>query len=88
MTNPKDDYWLARPDTIRLLWRVFIVVLVVVVAIQFATGSDGHFGIDDWIGFGAVFGFFSCLVMVLVAKGLGGVLKRPEDYYTRGAGDD
>lgn len=93
MTNPKDDHWLVRPDTIRLLWRVFIVILLVAVAVQFATGSDGHFGIDGWIGFGAVYGFLSCLIMVLVAKGLGGFLKRPEDYYGKdydegGAGDD
>lgn len=92
MTNPKDDHWLVRPDTIRLLWRVFIVILLVAVAVQFATGSDGHFGIDGWIGFGAVYGFLSCLIMVLVAKGLGGFLKRPGDYYSKdydgGGADD
>jgi hypothetical protein len=87
MSNPKDDHWLVRPGTIRLLWGVFIVILVITVAVQFATGSDGHFGIDDWIGFGAVYGFFSCLIMVLVAKGLG-FLKRPDDYYKGGAEDD
>jgi len=57
------------------------------------SGTDGHFGIDGWIGFGAVYGFLSCLVMVLVAKGLGAFLKRPDDYYANdqnagGAGDD
>jgi len=93
MTNPKDDHWLVRPSTIRLLWGVFIVILLATVAVQFATGSDGHFGIDDWIGFGAVYGFLSCLAMVLVAKGLGAFLKRPEDYYSKepdagGARDD
>lgn len=88
MTNPKDDHWLARPETIRLLWRIFIAILVLVVAVQFLSGTDGHFGIDGWIGFGAVFGFLSCLIMVLVAKGLGYVLKRPEDYYRKGGGDD
>ena len=31
--------------------------------------------------FGAVFGFLSCLLMVLVAKGLGVFLKRPRDFY-------
>ncbi len=92
MTNPKDDHWLVRPGTIRLLWGVFIVILLATVAVQFATGSDGHFGIDDWIGFGAVYGFFSCLIMVLVAKALG-FLKRPDDYYAKdhnggGADDD
>jgi hypothetical protein len=92
MTSPKDDHWLARPDTIRLLWRVFIVILLVIVAVQLLSGTDGHFGIDGWFGFGAAYGFLSCLVMVLVAKGLGGFLKRPDDYYANdydgGASDD
>ncbi len=81
MTNPKDDHWLVRPDSIRLLWKVFIAILAVTVAVQFLTGTDGHFGVDGWIGFGAVYGFLSCLAMVLVAKGLGFFLKRPDDYY-------
>ncbi len=79
--QPSEDHWLARPRTIRLLWRVFIAILLLTVAVQFLSGSDGHFGIDGWIGFGAVYGFLSCLVMVLVAKGLGYVLKRDERYY-------
>jgi hypothetical protein len=85
VTNPKDDHWLVRPDTIRLLWVVFIVILAAVVALQFLSGSDGHFGVDGWFGFGAAYGFLSCLAMVLVAKGLGFFLKRPEGYY---AGND
>jgi hypothetical protein len=88
MTNPKDDHWLVRPGTIRLLWRVFIVILLIAVAVPFLSGSAGHFGIDGWIAFGAVYGFLSCLAMVLVATGLGYVLKRPEDYYAPdGSGD-
>ena len=31
--------------------------------------------------FGAVFGFLSCVLMVLFAKALGVLLKRPNDYY-------
>ncbi len=81
MQQPSEDHWLARPRTIRLLWRVFIAILLLSIAIQFLSGSDGHFGIDGWIGFGAVYGFLSCLIMVLVAKGLGYVLKRDERYY-------
>jgi hypothetical protein len=94
MNDPnKGDHWLARPGSIRLLWRIFIAVLLVIVAVQFLSGTDGHFGIDGWFGFGAAYGFLSCLAMVLVAKGLGAFLKRPEDYYANdsdrgGASDD
>jgi multicomponent Na+:H+ antiporter subunit D len=40
----------------------------------------GHFGADGWFGFGA-FGFLSCVAMVVFAKLLGLLVKRPESYY-------
>lgn len=84
--DTQQDHWLARPATIRRLWRIFSVVLAVTVAAQLFIDVKGYFGVDGWPGFGAAFGFFSCLAMVLVAKGLGVLLKRQEDYYA--AGDD
>ena len=83
----KDDAWLARPSTIRLLWVVFIVVLAASVAAQWLFKVKGYFGADGWFAFGAIYGFLSCLAMVLFAKGLGYVLKRDKDYY-READDD
>jgi hypothetical protein len=85
--RPQDDAWLARPSTIRLLWRVFAGMLILSVAVQAVFPVKGYFGIDGWFGFGAVFGFLSCLAMVLVAKGLGFLLKRDKDFY-READDD
>jgi len=83
-----DDHWLARPATIRMLWRVFAIVLGLTVIAQLVVGIKGYFGVDGWFAFGAVFGFLSCLAMVLVAKGLGFILKRDEDYYDKGEGPD
>ena len=82
-----DDHWLARPSTIKLLWRVFAAVLALTVLLQLVIGVKGYFGVDGWFAFGAVFGFLSCLAMVLFAKGLGFFLKRDEDYYTKGDDD-
>jgi sterol desaturase/sphingolipid hydroxylase (fatty acid hydroxylase superfamily) len=88
MNEPQQaDHWLARPATIKLLWRIFIAVLVVLVLAQAFIYVKGYFGIDGWFGFGAVFGFLSCLAMVLVAKALGFVLKRPADHYDEGEHD-
>ncbi len=88
MNEPQQqDHWLARPATIKLLWKLFIAVLVALVLAQALIYVKGYFGVDGWFGFGAAFGFLSCLAMVVFAKGLGYVLKRPEDYYDRG-GDD
>lgn len=77
----EDDAWLARPSSIRFLWRVFWVVLALTVAVQFFIKIKGYFGVDTWFGFGAAFGFLSCLLMVLFAKALGYWLKRDENYY-------
>ena len=88
MNTPQhDDHWLARPTTIKLLWRVFAVVLVLLVLAQALVHIKGYFGVDGWFGFGAAFGFLACLAMVLFAKALGSVLKRGEDYYDDGADD-
>ena len=80
-TPDREDHWLARTTTITLLWRIFAGVLLLTVAAQAVIGIKGYFGVDGWFAFGAIFGFLSCLAMVLVAKGLGYVLKRGEDYY-------
>ncbi|MEO0997425.1 MAG: hypothetical protein AAFX58_07885 [Pseudomonadota bacterium] len=81
MNERRDDHWLTRPGTIRWLWRGFAVVLAVTVAAEIAIKIKSYVGVDDWPGFGAAFGFLACLAMVLVAKALGFVLKRGEDYY-------
>ncbi|WP_199271655.1 hypothetical protein [Paraglaciecola sp. L3A3] len=81
MTDESKLHWLVRPSTIRKLWIGTSVVLALVVLAQTVIYVKGYFGFDAWFGFGAVYGFVSCLVMVLVAKLLGFVLKRPENYY-------
>ncbi len=74
-------HWLVRPATIRKLWIGLSIVLAAVVLAQTVVYIKGYFGVDAWFGFGAVYGFVCCMLMVLVAKLLGLVLKRPQDYY-------
>jgi uncharacterized membrane protein len=82
MTNNDEQlHWLVRPATIRKLWIGFSAVLAIVVLAQAVIYIKGYFGVDGWFGFGAIYGFVSCLLMVLVAKILGVVLKRPQAYY-------
>ena len=88
MSEQKPDHWLVRPVTIRWIWRISIAVLAITVLLQLVIKVKGYFGADGWFGFGAAFGFLSCLAMVLVAKGLGFVLKRDEGYYRRDLADD
>jgi len=85
--NDNNSHWLTRPTTIRKLWWGFSIVLALTVAAQLFISIKGYFGVDGWFGFGAAYGFLACLAMVLIAKALGFVLKRPEDYYADGDDD-
>ena len=73
--------WLVRPKTIRLLWIGFIAILALTVVAQLFIEVHDYFGVDGWFAFYAIFGFVSCLGMVIFAKLLGLFLKRPDTYY-------
>jgi sterol desaturase/sphingolipid hydroxylase (fatty acid hydroxylase superfamily) len=88
MNQQDSDHWLVRPKTIRLIWQVSVAVLAALVLLQLVIKVKGYFGVDGWLGFGAAYGFLSCVAMVLVAKGLGFILKRDENYYTKDEADD
>jgi len=77
------DHWLVQPQTIRRLWITFIIVLGGLVALDLVVAHHPHFGIDGTFGFGAWYGFFACVGLVVLAKAIGAVLKRPDTYYDR-----
>lgn len=81
MAGPEPDHWLVRSETIRRLWTGFIVVLAVLVALDLVVAHHPHFGIDALFGFAAWFGFLSCVVLIVFAKALGALMKRPDTYY-------
>jgi hypothetical protein len=81
MAAPDQDHWLVRPGTIRLLWIVFGVILAALVLADLVVHHHPLFGLDATFGFGAWYGFLACVVLVLLAKGLGIFLKRPDTYY-------
>jgi hypothetical protein len=83
MPQQKDDPWLVRPSTIRLLWVVFAVVLALTVLADLFIEAHPVFGIDGTFGFYAWYGFLSCVVLIFVSRGLGLFLKRRDDYYDR-----
>ena len=41
---------------------------------------------DSWRGFYPVYGFVGCTLLVLIAKLLRKLVKRPENFYDRGSG--
>ena len=75
------DHWLARPATIRKLWIGFAIVLALLAAADFLVPKHRYVGPDGWFGFYWVFGFIACVGMVVFAKILGVLIKRPDRYY-------
>ena len=76
-----DDHWLTRESTIRRLWVAFAIVLAVTVLMDLTVHHHAFFGFDGTFGFGAWFGFASCVALIVLARGLGAILKRPDTYY-------
>lgn len=74
-------HWLDQPRNVKRLWRGFLVVLLFTVLAEFLVHLHPHFAIESIFGFNAWFGFLVCAVMIIVAKGLALVLKRPDAYY-------
>ena len=78
-----DDHWLVRDETIRRLWVVFAVILAATVLADLFVEHHPYFGLDGTFGFGAWFGFLACVALIVFAKALGAILKRPDTYYDR-----
>jgi len=77
----KDLHWLYRPENRTKLWVGFALILGITVLAQLFVHVHAYFSVDGWFGFNAIYGFLACAGMVLFAKLLGYLLKRPEDYY-------
>ncbi len=74
-------HWLLRSRTIRRLWFGSSAALFLLVLASLFIHPHAMFGVDGTFGFHAWYGFFSCVAMVLFAKVLGLVLKRPDTFY-------
>lgn len=81
--NETDKHWLYRSASRRKLWIAGIGILVLTVVAELLIRLHPYFAIADFFAFHAVFGFISCVAMVLFAKLLGFLVKRRDDYYDR-----
>jgi hypothetical protein len=71
----------VRPRTIRRLWQGFVAILALTVLAGLVVAVHPHFAIEGLFGFNALYGFIACAALILVAKAIGLVLKRPDTYY-------
>ncbi|HMM53758.1 MAG TPA: hypothetical protein PKC23_01935 [Candidatus Desulfobacillus sp.] len=65
----------------KFLWHVYLAVLATTMLAEFVIALHPHFEIEFLFGFHAWYGFVACAAMILAAKGLGLLLKRPDTYY-------
>ncbi|MFH1156729.1 MAG: hypothetical protein V1793_23245 [Pseudomonadota bacterium] len=70
-----------NPKNVRRLRTCFYVALVLVVVAEFFIHKHDEFGVDHFIGFYAVYGFISYVLLIFVAKGIRKLVMRKEDYY-------
>lgn len=84
---------IAAPESIRKLWMGFYALLGVLLLLdpkllelvhilEHDPHHEPHFVVDGWPVFYALYGFITCLLMVVVSKKLiGALLMRPDTYY-------
>ena len=64
--------------------KIFLVLAVFCLALflaDFTYHKHGHFHIEEIPGFYGIYGFFMFTALILVAKVLRLLIKRPENYY-------
>lgn len=88
MNTPAREHWLDEPRNVKKLWRGFLVVLALTVVAEFFVELHPHFGIESLFGFAAAYGLITCLLMIVAAKGLGLMIKRPDTYYSEDKADE
>ncbi len=73
--------WLDRPRNVTYLVYVLYAACATLLLAELGIDKQAHFAFENRFGFYAAFGFGAYVVIVLAAKGLRHLIRRPEDYY-------
>ncbi len=75
--------WIEKPGMVTRMWKSFVGVLVVLVAVDVVFVAHDHTSLifETISGFSAVYGFVACTALVVIAKILRKVCKRDMNYY-------
>jgi hypothetical protein len=77
------EYWLDRPANVRKIYLGVWAVCALLLAVEPLVHKHAEVPVEEWFGFHGWFGFVACVGLVLAAKGLRWLIKRPENYYDR-----
>jgi hypothetical protein len=75
--------WLDRKENVTKVARALYAVCALVALLDFVIHRHVEFSAEGFPAFYAIYGFVGSVFLVLSAKQLRKLLKRPEDYYDR-----
>lgn len=83
MPRGERRYWLDDKRNVdKVYWGVWAICAVLLL-VEPLVHKHGEFAFEGLFGFHGWYGLVACVALVLAAKGLRVLLKRPEDYYER-----
>jgi len=82
MSEPKSrSYWLDnRRNVDRLVWAIY-AICIALFAVDWLVPKHGPFAVEHWFGFYGIYGFISCVGLVIVAKEMRRIVMRSEKFY-------
>lgn len=63
------------------MWKSFTAVLALTVLAELFVEKHPHFDAERFFGIYALYGFLACAALILIAKAVGAILKRPDSHY-------
>jgi hypothetical protein len=79
--DDRKDCLFDRPRNVARLFRFLYGACVLLLVLDFILHRHVLHAWEKLPGFYALFGFTACVTLVLVAKAMRRLLRRPEDYY-------
>ena len=74
--------WVDRPGSATKITYALAALCVVLFLLDFTYKKYGHFAVELIPGFYGIYGFVMFTGLILAAKALRTIIKRPEDYYS------
>ena len=81
--NQDKPRWLDHPRNVTHLVYALYAACATLLLAELGIDKHAHFAFENLFGFYAAFGFGAYVVIVVAAKGLRHLIRRPEDYYER-----
>ena len=79
--------WLQARNSVNWIIYLLIFSCAILFVADFIYHRHGHFSIEEWPGFFAIYGFVMFSAIIFGAKTLRFFIKRPENYYGKKAVD-